>query len=379
MTRSYSRRRDPKYPRNPATKHGLPLTGVDILNLPLFDKLLPSTKRGGNSKYKGRDINLNDVRVWEDFWNRDEIAIWETDPVIGPILTRELAPDEMTYFPHKTFPLKKRMRNEITFERASENLRCQLNCLLWLCAKEIQGTETPIVMQIDDGEDAQWMSPDAEANANLGKPDYAGYLYDAIQQEDEDCTQHIYNRIPGDAKMYNKINHSMLPPYKDGNIKRKTKEAQKVLKQIHGYMDCHEARYGYLLTEKELITLRRRDTGWGQIDVAPPVPHHWPSKEKGKDEINSKYVLFYLHWVVANDDSPTGWRLRSFGQSSDVSSDSPTPSDIKKSKKKRASLLKTERVKRDTECRRLIGEMRWNPLSWFQGYLQTSGTALEKA
>jgi hypothetical protein len=78
----------------------------------------------------------------------------------------------------------------------------------------------------------------------------------------------------------------------------------------------HESRYiyGYIVTDQELICFRRRSTGWGQLDIAPVVLHKVePDRRKGI--LNSIYVLFFLHWKLANDISEeTGWRLRSFGK-----------------------------------------------------------------
>ena len=48
-------------------------------------------------------------------------------------------------------------------------------------------------------------------------------------------------------------------------------EVQKVMNQIHDYMDMHHNRFGYIITEKELVMFRRRDEGggWGRIDFSP--------------------------------------------------------------------------------------------------------------
>jgi hypothetical protein len=47
-------------------------------------------------------------------------------------------------------------------------------------------------------------------------------------------------------------------------------EGQKVMNQIHDYLDMHGNRYGYIITETELVMVRRRDeersSRWGQMD-----------------------------------------------------------------------------------------------------------------
>jgi hypothetical protein len=167
---------------------------------------------------------------------------------------------------------------------------------------------------IGDGEEATstWISPDAEEHAVRKRPDHSGYKYDPAN-EGKDVT--LWNRVPGDAKLSRKITREMFPP--DGKRFRpasKNVEARKVLNQIHGYMDQHEARYGYIVTDQELICFRRNGSGWGQLEVGPAIRHDVkPDRKSGV--LNSKYVLFYLHWRVANDDSPEKWwRLRSFGK-----------------------------------------------------------------
>jgi len=298
---------------------------LDVLNQPWLKYLLPSHKKGGNSDYKGRPIYLADVRVWDDFWTRDDLAFWESDHRLNGLITRYMTEYEDKRCPYDLEELPLRIVNEMQLERVSEVLRKQINFILRLCAIELQQTKTPVVTRIGDGEDAGWISPEAEEGAKGKKPDYSGYLHDPKEQSNNEyCCENIPNRIPGDAKLYNKIRHAMLPPngseYKPG---KKNAQAHKVLSQVHGYMDQHEARYGYILTERELICLRRKDTGWGQLEIAAPISHTTiPCAETGT--FNSKYALFYLHWVVAHDDSSMGWRLRSFGREPDVTA-SPEP------------------------------------------------------
>lgn len=102
----------------------------------------------------------------------------------------------------------------------------------------------------------------------------------------------------------------MLPPdgseYLDDPHART--EAQKVINQIYDYMDQHGARYGYVVNDQELIFFRRRGTGWGHMDISPAIRHDvMADLERGV--LNSKYVLFYYHYVIANDDSL--WQLES--------------------------------------------------------------------
>jgi hypothetical protein len=150
--------------------------------------------------------------------------------------------------------------------------------------------------------------------------------------------KNVFNRIPGDAKLYRKIRRSWLPPNGELYLTGEREvEARKILTQVHGYMDMHEARYGYIVSDEELIFLRRRPGKWGQLDISPAIRHNVkPDRPSGT--MNSLYVLFYLHWKVANDDGPEGWRLESYGK------DSIRPLKVQKKPATKGARIRTARV-----------------------------------
>lgn len=313
--------------KTPLKKKSLKITCKFLLSHPIKGLGSHSTKRDKNSDYKGRLINLEDVKLWEDFITMNDIeAIWEESTKLNAAMCRKLTQEELRRVMIDE-PVSGANRNEMEFEsRWRARAHSRINLINFICAKELQNTETPIFPLMGDGESATWISDKAEKNAEHKKPDHAGFLYgpDDSQYYD-DGPSRIFNRIPGDAKLFRKIRRNMLPPdgekYEQGVYH---KEAQRVLSQIHGYMDRHEARYGYIVNNEELIFVRRRDTGWGQIDISPAIPHpREPDPEADSDDedtITSLYVLYYFHWKVALDDSPSGWRLRSFGREA-----TPTP------------------------------------------------------
>jgi len=301
-------------------------------------------KKTGNSDSSGLEFDLKGVKVWDDFFTVEEIeALWHDDPKLTEILSAGFGDDEMRSCITGKPPLTRRiMRNEMCVENWWATVQDHLNLIFQCCAK---GMSLDDVVLMGNGDNATWISPNAQTNAHRKKPDLAGFQMQAdltgvIDNErassDQDTLRSatpvevrienkiraldpdsIFNRIPGDVKPSSKVFRDLLPP--DGtkflaggdNV---NSEARKVLKQIHGYMDRHEARYGYIVTDKELICFRRRGTGWGQLDIGPSIPHD-VHVDRDNNTLNSKYVLFYLHWKVANDDSPThGWRLKSFGK-----------------------------------------------------------------
>jgi len=86
-------------------------------------------------------------------------------------------------------------------------------------------------------------------------------------------------------------------------------EAEKVFTQIHDYMDRHEARYGYIVNDEELIFFRRRGTGWGHMDISPGIRHDVDGTDQQCRISTTKLILFYFHLVVAPDESK--WKLES--------------------------------------------------------------------
>ena len=178
---------------------------------------------------------------------------------------------------------------------------------------EIQGIlyEDACCIEIGDGDCAQQIDA-AAGNVSQGKhPDFGAYERQGVRGKSAQFTgdkrKRLRNRIPGDAKLFRKINRPMLPP--DGELFRDSyQQAKHVLSQIHDYMDRHGARYGYIVTDEELIFFRRRGTGWGHMDISPPIRHDVEGSLEERIWI-SKAVLLYFHFVVANDEEQ--WHLPS--------------------------------------------------------------------
>lgn len=328
-------------------------TCKSVLRRPIYGLKSHNSKRDRNSDYKGRRVKLEHVKLWNDFPTVDDIeSLWEDCPELDAIMEREWTAEESGKCLHSR-PVSGGNLNEQEFEALwRSNGQHTINLISEICAKGVQNTDTPTFVIMGDGASATWISPKAEKNAHRKKPDYAGYVHNSDETQYKDTgPSYIENRIPGDAKLYRKIRRDWLPPdgtqYLAGNYKD---EAMKVLSQIHGYMDAREARYGYIVNNEELIFLRRRDTGWGQLDISPAIPHE-AEATKATGALNSKYVLFYFHWKFANDDTAEGWRLRSFGKEPDlITSDLPNPAA------KRPELLKSAKATRGEKTKTAVQE-----------------------
>jgi hypothetical protein len=113
--------------------------------------------------------------------------------------------------------------------------------------------------------------------------------------------------IVGDFKLAAKFDRSLL--FARGRSGKFHDRGQKVMNQIHDYMDMHHNRYGYIISEKELIMFRRRTSPmevWGHLDYSPSIP---VSTDKGK--LNAMMVLWYFHVKYAVLELDGGWRLPS--------------------------------------------------------------------
>lgn len=329
-------------------------TCKSVLRRPIYGLKSHNKERGDNSAFKGRRIELRHVELWKDFLKVEEVeALWEEYPDLDTVMEREWTAEESGRCLHGK-PVTGANLNEQELEALSRSSgQYTINLVSEICAKALQGTDAPTYVIMGDGASATWISPNAEECAKRKKPDYAGYLQhsDDSQYQGKRPT-YLMNRIPGDAKLFRKIRRDWLPPdgtaFKAGKYE---KEARKVLSQIHHYMDSHEARYGYIVNNEELIFFRRRDTGWGQLDISPAIRHDVePNKATGV--LNSKYVLFYFHWKVANDDTPRGWRLRSFGRDPDlITADLPNPAA------KRPQLLESAKAARGEKTETAVKEL----------------------
>jgi hypothetical protein len=262
-----------------------------------------------NSDYKGAHVPLENVQKWDGFLVNNELQAMVNDPQWKAILTGPFTPAQLRKFTWDD-PESGGNINEQAFERLWAPIFQALNLILKMCASHEQNTEDPVCMVIGDGECARKRAK-GQPQKDRKRPDLSGYQYvPGNNQYKGDGPNNVYNRIPGDAKLFRKVRHSMLPP--DGTdydpVGGKA-EAQKVINQIHDYMDMHSARYGYVVSDEELIFFRRRETGWGHIDIAPPIRHDTNGITDEFNICTTKLVLCYFHLVIGTDDSQ--WKLDS--------------------------------------------------------------------
>ena len=283
-----------------------------------------SGEAGKNSSYEAPPINANDVELWNDFFENNEIRRMVQDPRWNDVLTSPFSAKELGMFVWDR-TISGGNVNELTFELLWNQITSALNLIHLKCAQKDQGLDDPIQILIGNGDCAQKITSEpykkfestkstkskkSNRPGQSKRPDFAGYQYvPRSNQYSKEGRAMVENRIPGDAKLFRKIRRSMLPPDGVDYNQQTKKEAVKVLTQIHDYMDRHEARYGYIVNDEELVFFRRRGTGWGHLDISPAVRHDIDGINPECKISTTKLILFYFHLVVAPNESK--WKLES--------------------------------------------------------------------
>ena len=308
--------RGPDTPTLPKT----PLTPISSILSPIRGLLADIHDPGTNSVPNVVPIALTDIQPWTDFLTNGEIEEMFQDEDTRDLFCRDMSADRGAVatelrIASDRHPLLGGSVTEKAFEVSWGDTRALLNAINRFLTAEIQEIiyEDAWCIEIGDGDCAQRIDSAAGRVTATKHPDFAAYerqgVKDNKRQFNKANRKHFENRIPGDAKLFRKIRRAMLPP--DGPLYRKFHdEAEHVLSQIHDYMDRHGSRYGYIVTDEELIFFRRRGTGWGHMDISPyPAIRHDVQGSVEEGIWNTKAILLYFHFIVANDKEQ--WHLPS--------------------------------------------------------------------
>ncbi|OJD22676.1 hypothetical protein ACJ73_05974 [Blastomyces percursus] len=110
------------------------------------------------------------------------------------------------------------------------------------------------------------------------------------------------NRAPGDVKPSWKWSTAMAT----GTDHDQT-EFRQVLSQVNHYMKQHGSRYGFVLTDNELVAIRRLD-GVGRLQLSTPIS--WESRgTAAQPRLTVMLALWYLGMLAAQDVGQDQWRL----------------------------------------------------------------------
>ncbi|PWY68868.1 hypothetical protein BO83DRAFT_390659 [Aspergillus eucalypticola CBS 122712] len=103
------------------------------------------------------------------------------------------------------------------------------------------------------------------------------------------------NRVPGDAKPSYKwsfaLKNHLKPSSRD--------EFKQALSQVNYYMKLHHARYGFIITDRELVAIRRLDED-GNLELSTPIP--WTAKGTASEpRLTVLLGVWYLGMLAANN------------------------------------------------------------------------------
>jgi hypothetical protein len=135
---------------------------------------------------------------------------------------------------------------------------------------------------------------EAARTINMFVPDTAYYV----------TNQHgtSWNRAPGDVK----------PSWKWNTAQRtgtdyQRKEYRQALSQVNYYMKQHSSRYGFVLTDHEMVAVRRLDDN-GNLQLSNPIP--WDiGGTAAQPQLTVLLALWYLGMLAAHDQGADQWRM----------------------------------------------------------------------
>ena len=110
-----------------------------------------------------------------------------------------------------------------------------------------------------------------------------------------------FNRVPGDVRPSWEWSWDM----QNGNESQQ-REFRQALSQVRKYMtDNGRCRYGFILTDQELVATKRNDNS-GHTYVSDPIP--WSRQGNPKDPVVTPLLaLWYLGMLAANDNGLAAW------------------------------------------------------------------------
>lgn len=111
------------------------------------------------------------------------------------------------------------------------------------------------------------------------------------------------NRVPGDIKPSWKWRSEMR---NDPNIGQQN-EFRQALSQVNFYMNQHNTRYGFLITNRELVAIRKLDRN-GNMELSQPIP--WTTGgTPTQPRLTVMLALWYIGMLASHDQGINQWRM----------------------------------------------------------------------
>ena len=265
---------------------------------------------GRNTQYTNTRVRLNNLQPWDDtFPTYDDIFQFsKSTPHLRARFHEEDIGDPTFSFETR-FLTPPMVIDEQDLAAVKNEFYVHLNYLLRLATDT--GIEDQNFIMVGGGKAAKLRRLGGDAKSKI--PDRTSYWtcgeYPRSSSSERNDINLLADYIPclivGDYKLSGKFRHEMLAE----RTVRTDEELQFVMNQIHDYMDMHHCRFGYILTDTELIMFRRRDGAgeWGLMDYSRPIPQNAPAE----NELNAVMVLWYFHVKYAWMNMEPGYKLRS--------------------------------------------------------------------
>ncbi|PYH94302.1 hypothetical protein BO71DRAFT_450162 [Aspergillus ellipticus CBS 707.79] len=108
------------------------------------------------------------------------------------------------------------------------------------------------------------------------------------------------NRVPGDLKPSFKWSLNLLT----SRIPMRVRQGKQCLSQVNFYMKQHEARYGFILTDAELVAIRCLDRN-GNLELSDSIP--WNTRgDESQPRLTVLLALWYLGMLASDNEQ---WHL----------------------------------------------------------------------
>ncbi|KAL2847039.1 hypothetical protein BJX68DRAFT_268339 [Aspergillus pseudodeflectus] len=110
------------------------------------------------------------------------------------------------------------------------------------------------------------------------------------------------NRAPGDLKPHWKWHTNM-----QFGSPTEQAEYRQALSQVNWYMKQNQTRYGFIMTDHELVAIRRLDDN-GNLELSPPIP--WDAQGTvAQPRMTVLLALWYLGMLASQNQGAGQWKL----------------------------------------------------------------------
>lgn len=223
-----------------------------------------------NPRYSADDITT--VRSWTAF-RMDTIMLQYTHLLRNTLIESERTPTSPPHAINSEDGVRDRF-NEYLKPRIRRALRCGFESL---SANNQLGNRTKVVF--DGGRLAQIID---------------NYVPDVAYFDPNLPPDTRPNRLPGEFKSSCKWSSGLQGSFSE----YAQTQFRQALAQVNFYMKQHKARYGFILTDKELVAIKRLD-GQGNLELSDPIP--WDTQGNGaQPRLTILLALWYLGMLASD-------------------------------------------------------------------------------